>query len=628
MKKIKIGQGMKSNIGTSYFLRISYIIWVLMMICYSSVSYTQNMNSLGRHHFMATESPGSQSMMLSYNEFTEKLEYSLGIISGQPYAPLFSTTFPNAFGIPSFYYTGKFMISIQDQDVATINKLRFNHGLGERDHENWAHHYSIGPHAFPKTSLLLPTSNPSEYLLVHSGIKVWQNDTTVFDLSAGSGLAPYRPETFTLPDIYDDFMKHDTYSDGIMATKFTINPDGSIEVSEELDELRIGFGRYRTEIIGCKQANGRDWWILAPKITHNLMSVFSYDLNEITYIGEFPLSEGNTYSNPLLGSFVFSPDGSKLLRTHRRIHYAYGDPDFLGPDDILEIWEFDRCTGSIVGDPMVINFPRPKYFDDNPDKNIPFRSHHMRTIKFRGPSYLSDVDFVNFAGCFSEDGSKVYIANGVHVIQLDLDNDLQKDTLFTYDDVSKTVELSPNNPFSPFPTLPDAFWYLPNGKIVVGSNNMNSAVHMIHNPNLPGSQCDFEFEALRFENTLQDPESSDFLMIRGLPTFPHYDMTAIDNHEVFCDKEAHDPPVESTISVGPNPFSNEVTVFIPFEGFYTLSVFDLLGRNLYLQNIPSPMESIGSIQIETSHLPVGVYIVVVEDLVSGERFSFKILKKD
>jgi len=607
----------------STMLRIIALLLLVMTNLVSTLSYSQNVNLLGKHYFDATKGFINQGILLSYNDVTKNLEYQIKNTANPPYVPAFSMTLVNDQGDPVSYYTGKFMIDIESQQIASSNKAEFDHGLGKRDLVNWAFMQRIGPHAFPKTSLLLPTLNSSDFLLIHSGIKVWQDDSTII---SNPELIPPRPETFTLPEFYDDFMKHDTYSDGIMATKFSVNSDNTIDISEELDEFRIGFGRYRSEIAACKHANGRDWWILAPKITHNLMSVFIYDLNEVTYVGEFPLSDGNTYSNPLLGSFVFSPDGSRLLRTHRRIRYYSPDPEDQGPDDILEIWEFDRCSGTVVEEPTVIRFPRPLYADSFPDKHIPFNTHFMYTGSIFGPEFLVDRDFVNFAGCFSDDGSKIYVANGIHIIQLDLNNNLQQDTLFTYDDISKAVKKFPSDDFGFLPTLPDAFWNLPNGKIVVGSNNVNSAVHIIHSPNLPGSLCQFEFEALQFKAPSENPQSDELYTIRGLPNFPHYHMTAVNDFDQACDDEEPTEPDAPQITIGPNPFSNQFTVNIPFSGFYTIEVFDIIGRNLLRQMLPSPTAAVGSIDIESSHLPVGVYIVVVDNLVTGDKKSFKVLK--
>ena len=594
---------------------ISLVLGVILVILIT-LCQAQNEGVLGNYYFDEAGLGLNQGILLKYSPESNAIEYEILNLSTIPFVPRFSLTISNERGEAFAYYTGRFIVKIENQELAIKNKLEFDHGI-EMD-LNWNLIHAFGPHAYPKSYVLLPTLSASEYLLIHSGIKVWQNDPKLLI----NGQLYEKPNRFLLPDMYDDFMKHDTYSDGIMATRLIINSDNTISVPRDLNEFRIGYGMYRSEIAACKHANGKDWWILAPKITHNLMSVFLYDLNEIKYVGEFPLSRGNTYSNPVLGSFVFSPDGSKLLRTHRRIRYPLPDSSDLGPDDILEIWEFDRCIGQVIDDPIVLSFSRPAYFD--PEKRIPFGYHEMyQKPLLHDPSFLVDEPFVNFAGCFSEDASKVFVANGIHIIQVDLDKQYTLDTLFTYDSHSKAVKRRFTDEYGYLPTLPDAFWNLPNGKIVVGSNNINSAVHMIHNPNLQGKQSNFEFEALQFKS-LEDPTRLELYTIRGLPSYPHYFMTAL--HIEDCKKEEIVEPEDPKISIGPNPFSNEITVNVPFSGFYSIEVFDLLGRNLWKQNLASPGNLVGSVRIDTHHLPAGVYVVVVDDLVKNSIKSFKVLK--
>ncbi len=79
-----------------------------------------------------------------------------------------------------------------------------------------------------------------------------------------------------------------------------------------------------------RHANGRDWWIVIPKLLSNkyFISLFSPQ-GVITHVQEI----GFPTESQAGGELVFSPNGSKMARFNTR--------------DDLRVFDFDRCTGAL-----------------------------------------------------------------------------------------------------------------------------------------------------------------------------------------------------------------------------------------------------------------------------------------
>lgn len=130
-----------------------------------------------------------------------------------------------------------------------------------------------------------------------------------------------------------------TYSDGFPQLgqniySSLINTSGTIGIYERI-EYTIPDSLTTGEMTACRHANGRDWWILVAAANKSL--VYSVLLNP----------EGITLTDTMqvdyemqngLGQAKFSPDGS---------HYIRYNNVFVGEEDYLDIFDFDRCTGQL-----------------------------------------------------------------------------------------------------------------------------------------------------------------------------------------------------------------------------------------------------------------------------------------
>jgi hypothetical protein len=87
----------------------------------------------------------------------------------------------------------------------------------------------------------------------------------------------------------------------------------------------------------CRHANGRDWWIIAAHNTAGIVYKFLPDPQGVQLHDKQLFS---TY-NEALGQAVFSPDGNYYAQ------YVWVGDIGQGDYNIIEIYDFDRCTGQL-----------------------------------------------------------------------------------------------------------------------------------------------------------------------------------------------------------------------------------------------------------------------------------------
>jgi hypothetical protein len=85
----------------------------------------------------------------------------------------------------------------------------------------------------------------------------------------------------------------------------------------------------------CRHANGRDWWVLAPKLNSNVYYKIYIGLNGPLCLGQQAI--GNNYSCTLAG-MCFSPNGTKLLDIY---------PQEMNVIGHIRVFDFDRCSGML-----------------------------------------------------------------------------------------------------------------------------------------------------------------------------------------------------------------------------------------------------------------------------------------
>ncbi|MCB9354288.1 MAG: PKD domain-containing protein [Lewinellaceae bacterium] len=193
--------------------------------------------------------------------------------------------------------TGQLQFYTNGEKVYNRHHVLMENGWEINFDDGYGYKMPQGAMAFPYPG------HPRQYVLMHMDVIVWPGYARGQNLSAS---------------IID--MSMDNGSGKVVIKNNILIPD----------TLNGG------QITGVKHANGRDWWALIPE-------------NNSKYIYEILISpEGVTLYDTLgdgldevidgLGQSVFSPDGTKYIRTNDVI---------LGEPFRLDVYDFDRCTGQL-----------------------------------------------------------------------------------------------------------------------------------------------------------------------------------------------------------------------------------------------------------------------------------------
>jgi hypothetical protein len=260
-----------------------------------------------------------------------------------------------------------------------------------------------------------------------------------------------------------------------------------------------------TDLVAVKHANGKDWWLLTPRRNSNQFYIFKFTkdgiVDTMTQTIGVKVNPSGAAINEDKGQMVFTPDGTKLIRTAR---YAP-----------VMIYDFDRETG------LFTNFD---------------------TIHFDyGDQYVGEV------GCaVSPSGQYLYLSCRTFMYQLDL----------WADDISASqVTVGEWDGFTT--PIPTQFWtcqLAPDCKIYALAGGDTRYWHVIHNPNSPGPFCNLEQRGLVLPTRCGS----------SMPSNPNYRLGPIDNPGLPCSGtvSASSPvhPLLDYFSVFPNPVGEQLTV--------------------------------------------------------------------
>ncbi len=249
----------------------------------------------------------------------------------------------------------------------------------------------------PQASLIIPDpGDSSRYYLFHSSVDVLSNGTQ-------------RPLHFYYSVI--DMDADNGYGDVISKNNILIS-----------DTLAGG------NILACKHANGRDWWVIEPEFRAPGYYIFLVTPSGIQLINKQII--GQRLGSD--GQSKFSLDGTKYAR-------------YDGTNGI-DIFDFDRCTGIL-------------------SNNL-----HALTNSSSGIGIS-----------FSPNGSKLYISELLQLSQIDLN---ASNIL-----ASKTTVAIWDSTYAPFATTFYCQQLAPDGKIYIATTSTNNVMHIIDSPDSLGLAC-------------------------------------------------------------------------------------------------------------------------------------------
>jgi len=324
---------------------------------------------------------------------------------------------------------------------------------------------------------------------------------------------------------FDDFAG--SFAQYLYVSEIDLNMNGGLGsvVSKNTvlinDTLNIG------KIGGVRHANGRDWWVFCHKQFTNIY--FRVLVAPFGIQGPFQQSVG-VLRHADGGQVCFSPNGDR---------FAY----YYGAEDDLEIFDFDRCTGLLSN-----------------------------------PIHIAIDDYNQMGGvAFSPSGQFLYVSSVMDVYQYDV----------TVADIAGTmVHLGSwdgfYSPSPPFATVFDIAQLAPDGKIYISTGNSTFHLHVINEPDLPGSACDFQQHAIELPT----------YNFNSLPNHPNYHLGPVDGS--VCDSlginvglRVLDSARTATVLASPNPTAGSGTLRYPAQAKAgVMEIRDLTGRLVLRERLP------------------------------------------
>ncbi|NUQ26869.1 MAG: hypothetical protein HUU34_23240 [Saprospiraceae bacterium] len=192
------------------------------------------------------------------------------------------------------------------------------------------------------------------------------------------------------------------------------------------------------KLTAVRHANGRDWWVVVADYFSN--GFYRLFVTPDTILNHGLQAIGDTVPSGL-GQAAFSPDGTKYARLN-----IYR----LGQDQFVDIYDFDRCTGT---------FSNPVQFT------------------YRDTALMGGL-------AFSENSRFLYVSSFRFTYQFDLEAENIPD--------SKVIVGFPN-------PLGEGYFLsqlAPDGKIYIGTQGTDFHTHIIHSPNRRAPACNFEYIGL------------------------------------------------------------------------------------------------------------------------------------
>lgn len=322
---------------------------------------------------------------------------------------------------------------------------------------------------------------------------------------------PYFQSAFWVPTLNNDssfWLFHFSCTDTpelierapFLMTK--IKKSGSQFIVSEEKNIQVHDGNFDSPS-ACKHANGRDWWIILPNYISENTNYNIFLLTPEGMEGPFMQDIGvNKPERPSGGIKTgFSKDGTCYVRTDA----------FIG----MQFFDFDRCSGA---------FSNFRLFDfENPE--IWFSANRE----------------------FSANGQYYYFTSNTEVYQLDLFADTLNwdavDTVAIYDGF---VEWGTSTTFFMCQRGPD-------DKIYISCTTSAPYLHVIHDPNVKGINCDVEQHAIRLAGR----------HAFSIPYYPNYRLGPLENSP--CDtitSSQSNLGANIEIRIFPNPASENIQVVI------------------------------------------------------------------
>ncbi len=280
-------------------------------------------------------------------------------------------------------------------------------------------------------------------------------------------------------------------------------------------------------LTATRHGNGRDWWILAQKVNTNCYYRILVDSTGPHVVPGLTCGGDTVLITAGYRAVIFSPYGDKFV--------------LAGTYEGINIFDFDRCSGELSN------------------------AIHLPLNLSNGGGGIS----------ISPNNRFLYFSELHHLYQFDLwasDIWASKLLIGTYDGAIIGSA-----------TLFDRHQSGPDGKIYIGCSSGTAMLHVIHQPNLLGTACDFRQHEIIITPSI------------GVPHFPNYRLGYLNGSA--CDTLTHVPDAvrelkEKIISAYPNPTTDIVVIDYGYtdwnkKGGVSLEITNAFGQIVYTQTLPA-----------------------------------------
>lgn len=312
-----------------------------------------------------------------------------------------------------------------------------------------------------------------ESMKIHDGIGAYSQYSILLPISDGIYYFVNNSASDAYINYYLNTPGLDFNFDELMYCKIDINGNGGAGKVLQREVKVIEHDTLsNTQMMACRHANGKDWWLFKQGSIENRMYKFLFTKDSVFNYGT------QTFAEPIFskwdngGQSMFSQDGKKYATTCR------------GTGKIF-VADFDRCTG-LLSNPKV--FP-------------------IDTLNAHNPLDSTQQDFFSEGLAFSPNGRFIYVFMYFNIQQLDLwDTDTN---------TQWAVVAGLDTTWDAFQSY-SGMYLGPDNKLYIGnwSSVYCKQMSYFNSPDAKGLASDFCPRCLRFPN----------YGVTRPPTMPNYDL--------------------------------------------------------------------------------------------------------
>jgi Secretion system C-terminal sorting domain len=296
--------------------------------------------------------------------------------------------------------------------------------------------------------------------------------------------------------------------------------NGAGKVTQRMVPLVQSARLAKTQMMACRHANGKDWWLL--KMAQDSNNIYTFLFKQDTVINYGIQRSGLLKTNrfDLEGQMMFDPTGTKMVSTYDLVH---GNIMFA---------DFDRCTG---------------------------RLSHYSNIYVPPVNSTKGPDSTLDGVCFSPNGRFLYATKFTHIMQYDLWDS-------TWYDVHG--EDTTTAAFTGYTTIYPAA----DGKLYISNfHGIAKQLSVVDAPNNKGAACSFCRKCMRSNTATGYLDCMPCMPDYGLgkdvkPCYPQSSETLVKLNEGFM--------------VYPNPASTRLEVSGATRGSKK-DLYDSMGKLMY-----------------------------------------------